>query len=88
MTDLELGWWHEPAAWRARADCSEVDPELWFPKRGSRPSRKVLEICGRCDVREECLETALASSDPPYGIWGGTTEGERRALRRERKRVS
>jgi WhiB family redox-sensing transcriptional regulator len=40
-----------------------------------------LEICGGCKVTEDCLEYALESNQRS-GIWGGTTEKERRSLRR------
>src|SRR5439155_5917821 len=38
-------------------------------------------VCGSCAVRVECLTEALGS-DERFGIWGGLTERERRALRR------
>jgi WhiB family redox-sensing transcriptional regulator len=42
------------------------------------------EMCIRdssCDVRQECLEYALAH-DERFGIWGGLSERERRRLKR------
>ena len=39
------------------------------------------KICAECDVRPECLEWALAQSDNPEGIFGGTTKTERAATR-------
>ena len=38
-------------------------------------------ICTACTVRDECLEFALATNQEA-GIWGGTTEEERRKLRK------
>jgi WhiB family redox-sensing transcriptional regulator len=38
-------------------------------------------VCHRCPVRDECLDRALRA-DWVEGIWGGTTEAERRALLR------
>lgn len=64
--------WHDFAA------CASADPEEWFPERGE-PAALAKRICNRCPVREECLEYALAAGEK-YGIWGGTTERERRRL--------
>jgi WhiB family redox-sensing transcriptional regulator len=38
-------------------------------------------VCRACTVREECLEFAI-STNQEYGVWGGTSEEERRVLRR------
>ena len=39
-------------------------------------------VCRQCEVQRECLEYALATNQDS-GIWGGTSEEERRALRRQ-----
>ena len=36
-------------------------------------------ICAGCSVRQDCLDYAISIREP-HGIWGGLTEGERRAL--------
>ena len=46
-----------PRAWQARANCMGVDPELFFPERGSS-TREAKEVCRGCVVRVECLEFA------------------------------
>lgn len=38
-------------------------------------------VCRRCPVREQCLEWALETGQS-IGVWGGTSETERRALKR------
>jgi len=43
------------------------------------------ELCASCPVCQECLEAALADPDL-YGLCGGTTERERREMRREMRR--
>jgi WhiB family transcriptional regulator, redox-sensing transcriptional regulator len=43
----------------------------------------VRALCEGCPVRQECLETALAD-DSLVGLWGGTTDAERREIRRGR----
>ncbi|HEV2362121.1 MAG TPA: WhiB family transcriptional regulator [Acidimicrobiales bacterium] len=68
--------------WQSRANCMGVDPELFFPERGSS-TREAKEVCRGCVVREDCLEYALANSEK-FGIWGGMSERERRRVRRMR----
>ncbi|MFI8181066.1 WhiB family transcriptional regulator [Actinacidiphila glaucinigra] len=70
--------------WRDAAACSEEDPELFFPISGSGLGMvqigEAKAVCGRCPVTFQCLEWALGAG-PMEGVWGGTTESERRALR-------
>lgn len=79
--------WDDPAlAWQDEALCAEVgDDDLWFPPKGGS-TRTAKAICARCPVREPCLEYALANDDH-FGIFGGTTERDRRRIRRERRRM-
>jgi len=39
------------------------------------------QVCGECPVNVECLEYALETNQDS-GIWGGTSEEERRNIRR------
>ena len=39
-------------------------------------------VCTDCEVRQPCLDFALATNQDS-GIWGGTSEEERRKLRRQ-----
>ncbi|MFF5497882.1 WhiB family transcriptional regulator [Streptomyces aquilus] len=72
--------------WRDGGLCLREDPDLFFPTGDIRSGRTVLQIdeakavCRRCPVAEQCLSWAV-DADPVEGIWGGTTEGERRAMR-------
>lgn len=68
--------------WMDDALCREVGPEVFFPDPEMQ-SRAALEICRRCDVEIECLDYALRIG-PVSGIWGGTTETERRRMKRKR----
>jgi WhiB family transcriptional regulator, redox-sensing transcriptional regulator len=72
----------EERGWQSRANCMGVDPELFFPERGSS-TREAKEVCRGCVVREDCLEYALANGEK-FGIWGGMSERERRRVRRMR----
>ena len=68
-------------SWMDRGLCAEVDLELHFPEKGG----SVLDakkVCRACEVRVECLEYALAT-DQRFGIWGATSERERRRMKRE-----
>jgi WhiB family redox-sensing transcriptional regulator len=68
--------------WKRQANCMGVDPDLFFPERGSS-TREAKEVCRGCVVREDCLEFALNNGEK-FGIWGGLSERERRRIRRRR----
>ena len=72
-------------SWMDQAACaSHDDPELWFPERGDDDrQREALRICAECPVRSACLAYVLSLPTQP-GIWGGTTEDERRSRPKER----
>jgi WhiB family redox-sensing transcriptional regulator len=40
------------------------------------------EVCGQCPVNRDCLDYALETNQDS-GIWGGTSEEDRRVLRRQ-----
>jgi len=67
------------AGWRYRAACRGADLSVFFPGRGE-PAGPARQICAGCPVRQPCLDYALSHAIT-YGIWGGLTERERRALR-------
>ena len=75
--------------WRSLAACWHSDPELFFPISSRGPAlsqlREAQAICARCKVAEDCLSFALESGQD-YGVWGGTSEAERRAMRAQRAR--
>ncbi|MCA1228645.1 WhiB family transcriptional regulator [Saccharopolyspora sp. 6M] len=65
----------------AAPECAETDPEAFMPGQGPDVGviRRAKRICGRCPIRQSCLEFALRTGEP--GIWGGTTAIERKRLR-------
>jgi WhiB family redox-sensing transcriptional regulator len=71
------------ASWMALGACHDEDPELFFPIGATGPSLRQISaakaVCGRCTVRAACLSHAL--SIMPEGIWGGSTQEERHAIR-------
>lgn len=66
--------------WQERALCAQTDPEAFFPEKGGS-TREAKRICLGCEVKDACLEYALAN-DERFGIWGGLSERERRRLKR------
>jgi len=72
--------------WRHEATCRSEDPELFFPVseigQGAIQVDEAKLVCSACKVRAQCLEWAL-SSGSDYGVWGGLSESERKALRKE-----
>lgn len=72
--------------WRRRASCRGAPADLFFPERAqSDPERleQAKRLCATCPVSKACLVAGMAER---YGIWGGLTPAERRALRRRRQR--
>lgn len=76
-------------SWREKAVCRDEDPELFFPIGSHGPARAQLAaakaVCSRCPVRAHCLAWAVAEGDLD-GVWGGTSEDERRELVRDAAR--
>jgi WhiB family transcriptional regulator, redox-sensing transcriptional regulator len=71
-------------SWWSQAACRSADPELFFPisalDASSRDVARAKAICGRCGARPQCLAHAMEAGSL-QGIWGGTTEEDRRRLR-------
>lgn len=70
--------------WRLRAACRDGDPDRLFVRGAAQREAKV--VCLGCPVRTECLAEAL-DNRIEFGVWGGMTERERRALLRRRPDV-
>jgi WhiB family redox-sensing transcriptional regulator len=70
--------------WRLAAACRDLDPDLFFPVGATGPSvgqiAEAKQVCDACPVQRNCLSWAIKHYQA-YGIWGGTTERERQALR-------
>lgn len=67
--------------------CRTDDPDAWFPVGTSGPALAQAALaaqrCGPCPILVACLQTALDTG--AEGVWGGTTEQERRAMLRRRE---
>lgn len=72
--------------WRRVSACRDTDPDLFFPVGTTGPAIEQIDnakaVCRSCDAQSECLEYALATNQDS-GIWGGTSEEERRKLRKQ-----
>lgn len=74
------------ASWRRRAACRGIDAEVFYPDTEDEVDAAAAKaICTQCPVREACLEHALAHRERE-GVWGGTTERERRRIVRQRRK--
>ena len=69
--------WHQD--WVSAAACRQADPDELFVLGAEQTNAK--RVCTGCPVRIECLAEAL-DNQIEWGVWGGMTERERRALLR------
>lgn len=72
--------------WREQALCAQVDPDLWFPEKGSQ-THASKKVCAACPVAAQCLEWAVTHKQRE-GVWGGKSDQERRAIERQRKQAA
>lgn len=65
--------------WLDHAACRGVPTAVFFPGIG-KPTAPAKKICADCPVLDPCLDYAL---ETPWltGIWGGTSEKQRREIR-------
>lgn len=65
--------------------CSSMDPELFFPEGSSsavvKAKKELAPICNSCKFQDPCLTYALHND--VQGIWAGTTDSERKLIRRK-----
>ena len=72
-----------PKTWKDKANCYGSDTGVFYPSNDASvdvPKR----VCGDCPVKVECLEFALSNNEV-FGVWGGTSERERRRIKRSRR---
>jgi WhiB family transcriptional regulator, redox-sensing transcriptional regulator len=77
-----MGWKDD---WASQAACLDGDPDSLFVQGAAQNRAK--SVCVGCPVRTECLADAL-DNRMEFGVWGGMTERERRALLRRRPNVT
>jgi WhiB family transcriptional regulator, redox-sensing transcriptional regulator len=72
--------------WRDDASCRDTGPDLFFPVGTTGPAIEQIAsakaVCDTCASKADCIEFALATNQDS-GVWGGTSEEERRKLRKQ-----
>jgi WhiB family redox-sensing transcriptional regulator len=74
----------ERIAWVSQALCRQTDPDELFVRGAAQ--RKAAVICRHCPVMQECGADAL-DNKVEFGVWGGMTERQRRALLKQHPEV-
>jgi WhiB family transcriptional regulator, redox-sensing transcriptional regulator len=66
--------------------CREIGTEIFFPEKETSSSdyAAAVRICRKCEIRQKCLDYALADADL-VGIWGGVGWKRRQIMRRKKK---
>lgn len=78
--------------WCHRGACAQGNPHLFFHPEGERgPARArrdeaAVAVCSGCPVIDACRQHGLSVQEP-YGVWGGLTESDRRAIVARRRRA-
>jgi len=70
--------------WAQHAVCSKVEPDALFVRGAAQQAAK--QVCVGCPVIAECLADSL-DNHTEFGVWGGMTERQRRALLNRRPEV-
>lgn len=65
--------------------CRTGDPDEMFSSGAAQNESK--KICRHCPIKTECLVDAL-DNRTEFGVWGGMTERERRAILRSHPNVT
>jgi WhiB family transcriptional regulator, redox-sensing transcriptional regulator len=73
------------AAWVSQAACLSTDPDALFVR--GKAQRSAANVCRHCPVVADCLAEAL-DNQMEYGVWGGMTERQRRALLKQHPEVA
>ncbi|MGP6174291.1 WhiB family transcriptional regulator [Corynebacterium sp. A21] len=75
---------YERDEWILQAACRHGDPDQLFVQGAEQ--RRAAAACRHCPVRTQCLVTALDNREE-FGVWGGLTERQRRALLRHNPHI-
>jgi WhiB family transcriptional regulator, redox-sensing transcriptional regulator len=76
----------EEMEWQLSGACREMDSWIFFPEGRTNEGdvRWAKRICRDCPVRAECQEWALSRHEE-YGVWGGLSDKERKAIWKKQK---
>jgi WhiB family transcriptional regulator, redox-sensing transcriptional regulator len=73
-------------SWMTQGNCRNHPPTAFFPPDGVGVER-AKKVCIDCPVAATCLEYALQNRID-HGVWGGTSERERRRILKSRRLVA
>lgn len=73
-------------SWRESAKCKNEDVNL-FMSNSKQEINDAKAICIGCPVLKQCLDYAI-TNDIPYGVWGGTSQSERKSMKRKARIIS
>ena len=74
------------AQWVMHRRCADIDPNVFFPADGAGVI-VAQRVCAECPVTDACRDYALANNIT-HGVWGGTSERQRRRILRDRRRAT
>lgn len=72
--------------WQAGAACTGIGTEVFYSPEYAQnqvPFETLARVCNPCPVRSECLNHAVKHEE--FGYWGGRSERQIRAIRREKR---
>ena len=79
--------------WQMRAACRGPERDAFYPPSQFEPKReresreaKAKIVCSTCDVRQPCLDYAIAIKEN-QGVWGGLNEAERKQYAAQLRRT-
>lgn len=84
VTTLGVESFKDRQEWVPRAKCRDIDPDLLFVRGAAQ--REAAVICRHCPVVLQCRADAL-DNRVEFGVWGGLTERQRRAMLREHPEI-
>ncbi|MEJ5918922.1 MULTISPECIES: WhiB family transcriptional regulator [unclassified Corynebacterium] len=71
--------------WVTQAKCRDIDPDELFVRGAAQ--RQAAVICRHCPVVLQCRADAL-DNEVEFGVWGGLTERQRRAMLRDHPEIT
>lgn len=63
--------------WKQQGKCKDYDQRIFFSEQ-HQIIQEAIQVCSGCKVKKECLDYAIANHE--HGVWGGTTERQRRLM--------
>ena len=83
----KTSWMDDP-----RVKCRGTSPALFYPNQPSSEVARAKAVCNGedgsppCPMKSVCIRHAIDENEM-YGVWGGTSERDRRKIQRARRRT-